>query len=56
MLAVGWAVAQPGVTAAIVGARRPDQVDGWLRRARSTLPPDVLEEIERAVAETGAGG
>ena len=56
VLAVGWAVAQPGVTAAIVGARRPEQVDGWLPAGALDLPPDVLEEIDRAVAETGAGG
>jgi aryl-alcohol dehydrogenase-like predicted oxidoreductase len=29
-VAVAWVLAQPGVTAAIVGARRPAQVDGWL--------------------------
>ena len=29
-VAVAWVSAQPGVTAAIVGARRPSQVDGWL--------------------------
>src|SRR3954453_6869040 len=29
-VAVAWALAWPGVTAAIVGARRPDQADGWL--------------------------
>ena len=28
-LAVAWVLAQPGVTAAIVGARLPRHVDGW---------------------------
>jgi aryl-alcohol dehydrogenase-like predicted oxidoreductase len=29
-VAVAWVLAVEGVTAAIVGARRPSQVDGWL--------------------------
>jgi aryl-alcohol dehydrogenase-like predicted oxidoreductase len=54
-LAVAWALATPGVTAAIVGARRPDQVDGWLPAAGVELTSDDLEAIERALADTGAG-
>jgi aryl-alcohol dehydrogenase-like predicted oxidoreductase len=54
-LAVGWTLAAPGVTAAIVGARRPEQVDAWLGAAGVTLSPDDLAEIESAVAKTGAG-
>ncbi len=29
-IAVAWTLATPGVTAAIVGARSPEQVDGWI--------------------------
>jgi aryl-alcohol dehydrogenase-like predicted oxidoreductase len=54
-LAVAWALAQDGVTAAIVGARRAEQVDGWLPASSLELSRDVLEEIERAVEETRAG-
>lgn len=54
-LVVAWAIAVPGVTAAIVGARRPDQVDGWLAAGDLELGDDVVAEIERAVEETGAG-
>jgi aryl-alcohol dehydrogenase-like predicted oxidoreductase len=54
-LAVAWAVAVPGVTGAIVGARRPAQVDDWLGAGDLELDQATLEEIERAVAETGAG-
>ena len=32
-LAVAWALAQEGVTAAIVGARRPQQIEAWLGAA-----------------------
>jgi aryl-alcohol dehydrogenase-like predicted oxidoreductase len=54
-LAVAWTLAVPGVTGAIVGARRPDQVDGWLPASDLDLGSDLLAEIESAVEETGAG-
>jgi len=54
-VAVAWVIAQPGVTAAIVGTRRPSQVDGWLPAGSLTLTWRDLEEIEAAVRETGAG-
>jgi len=54
-VAVAWVNAQPGVTAAIVGARRPSQVDGWLPAGSLTLTDRDLEEIRAAVRETGAG-
>jgi aryl-alcohol dehydrogenase-like predicted oxidoreductase len=53
-LVVGWTLHVPGVTAAIVGARTPDQVDGWTPAGDLDLSPDVLAEIELAVEETGA--
>ena len=54
-LAIAWACAVDGVTAAIVGARRPDQVDGWIGASDLELSSDVVEEIERIIQETGAG-
>lgn len=47
-LAVAWTLAVPGVTGAIVGARRPDQVDGWLAAGDLELDAETLAEIERA--------
>src|SRR5919204_5807790 len=38
-VAVAWVLAQPGVTAAIVGARRPSQVEGWAAAGTLTLTP-----------------
>jgi aryl-alcohol dehydrogenase-like predicted oxidoreductase len=35
--AVAWTLGFPGVTGAIVGARRPDQVDGWIAAAALEL-------------------
>ena len=54
-LAVAWALAVPGVTGSIVGARRPAQVGDWLGAADLELDQATLDEIERALAETGAG-
>jgi aryl-alcohol dehydrogenase-like predicted oxidoreductase len=54
-LAVAWTLAQPGVTGAIVGARRPDQVDGWAAAPALVLDGDTLGEIDRAIAASGAG-
>jgi aryl-alcohol dehydrogenase-like predicted oxidoreductase len=54
-LAVAWVLAIPGVTGALVGARRPDQLDSWLSAGSVELTPRDREEIEHAIAETGAG-
>ena len=54
-VAIAWTLAWPGVTGAIVGARRPAQVDGWLAAASLHLTPDDLDEIAGAIAATGAG-
>jgi aryl-alcohol dehydrogenase-like predicted oxidoreductase len=43
------------VTGAIVGARKPEQVDGWLPAGALTLTPLDLDEIAAAIASTGAG-
>jgi len=53
--AVAWTLAWPGVTGAIVGARRPDQVDAWLPAGTLALTADDLAEIAAAVEQTGAG-
>ncbi|HEY5169366.1 MAG TPA: aldo/keto reductase [Thermoleophilia bacterium] len=54
-VAVAWTLAWPGVTAAIVGARAPEQVDGWIGAASLKLTAADLDEIAAAVRETGAG-
>jgi aryl-alcohol dehydrogenase-like predicted oxidoreductase len=54
-VAIAWTLAWPGVSAAIVGARRPEQVDGWLPAARLELTGEDLGEIEAAILATGAG-
>ena len=54
-VAVAWTLAWPGVTAAIVGARSPEQIDGWIRAATLELTSADLDEIASAIARTGAG-
>ena len=54
-VAVAWTLAWPGVTGAIVGARSPQQIDGWIRAATLELSAADLDEIASAIARTGAG-
>jgi aryl-alcohol dehydrogenase-like predicted oxidoreductase len=54
-IAIAWTLAWPGVTGAIVGARRPAQVDGWLDAATLTLSTADVELIGRAIGWTKAG-
>jgi len=54
-VAVAWTLAWPGVTGAIVGARTPSQVDGWIGAATLELTAADLDEIAAAIARTGAG-
>jgi aryl-alcohol dehydrogenase-like predicted oxidoreductase len=54
-VAVAWTLAFPGVTAAIVGARSPLQVDGWLPAADMHLDERDMADIAAAIEKTGAG-
>ncbi len=54
-VAVAWTLSWPGVTAAIVGARSPQQVEGWIGAANLTLTRNDLDEIAGAIKRTGAG-
>jgi aryl-alcohol dehydrogenase-like predicted oxidoreductase len=54
-VAVAWVTAWPGVTAAIVGARSPQQVGGWIEAASLELTRANLEEIANAIEHTDAG-
>jgi aryl-alcohol dehydrogenase-like predicted oxidoreductase len=54
-VALAWTLVWPGVTGAIVGARTPAQVDGWIQAASLKLTDPDLEEIGVAVQRTNAG-
>ncbi len=54
-IAIAWTLTQPGVTAAIVGARTPEQVDGWIDAASLRLTPQDVQDIATAIDRTHAG-
>jgi len=54
-IAVAWTLSWPGVSGAIVGARTPAQVDGWLPAASVSLSSADLEEIASAATRLGVG-
>jgi aryl-alcohol dehydrogenase-like predicted oxidoreductase len=54
-VAIDWVLAWPGVTAAIVGARSPEQVDGWVDAGRIRLTEFDITEIASAATLIGAG-
>jgi aryl-alcohol dehydrogenase-like predicted oxidoreductase len=49
-VAVAWALAWPGVSGAIVGARNAEQVDGWLPAARWCCRPPTWTRSRRQSA------
>lgn len=51
-LAIRWCLDQPGVTVALCGARRPDQIEENAGGAGWTIAEADREEIEQAVTET----
>jgi aryl-alcohol dehydrogenase-like predicted oxidoreductase len=51
VVAVAWTLRNPAITAAIVGARRPDQVEGILPAATFRLSDAEAQRIEQWLAE-----
>jgi aryl-alcohol dehydrogenase-like predicted oxidoreductase len=54
-IAIAWTLSWPGISGAIVGARTPKQVDGWVGAASIHLTPQDLDDIATAIQQTGAG-
>ena len=54
-VAIAWTLGWTGVTGAIVGARSPAQVDGWIDATALQLGAEDFDEIARALERTGAG-
>ncbi len=50
-MAVAWILARPEVTSAIVGARRPSQIETSAPAGHIELSPKVLAEIDAVLAE-----
>jgi aryl-alcohol dehydrogenase-like predicted oxidoreductase len=55
LLAIAWTLSIPGVTGAIVGARRPEQVESWIDAARTTLDDTTMTRLEQCVRESRVG-
>lgn len=53
-VAIGWVLVWPGVSGAIVGARSPGQVDGWLAAADLVLDSADRADIAAAIERHGA--
>lgn len=54
-VAIAWVLSWPGVSGAIVGARSPQQVDGWIPAATLSLDATDLDAISDAIERSGAG-
>lgn len=54
-LAIAWTLAWPAVSGAIVGARTPEQVDGWIAAADVRLGDADLDAIAGLLEGHGAG-
>jgi aryl-alcohol dehydrogenase-like predicted oxidoreductase len=50
-LAISWVLRRSEVTAAIVGARKSDQIAETVQAAEWELSPEDLDEIEKLLAE-----
>jgi len=50
-VAIAWTLCHPGVTGAIVGARRPEQVDGIISAAEFRLTDSEVAELEEFLKE-----
>lgn len=54
-LAISWVLRRPEVMSAIVGARRPDQIEGTFQAADRELTSAEIDEIEELLARYEAG-
>lgn len=51
-LALSWVVSRPGITCAIPGATSPEQVEENAVAGERSLAADLMERIDRLLAET----
>jgi 1-deoxyxylulose-5-phosphate synthase len=49
-VAVAWVMANPAVTAPIIGASRPEQLDDTLRAAETPLPAELKAQLDELTA------
>jgi len=54
-LSVAWVMAQQAITAPIIGASRPDQLDASLAAVETTLDPDLLQRLDELTRDYRMG-
>jgi aryl-alcohol dehydrogenase-like predicted oxidoreductase len=54
VVAIAWTLQNPAITAAIVGGRRPDQVDGIIAAANFTLTADAKATLDSFLADNSS--
>ena len=54
-LAVAWVMANPLITAPLLGASRPEQLDATLAAAEYKLAPDLKQRLDELTAEYRKG-
>ena len=52
-LVINWTIHQSGITSALCGAKRPDQIRETAGGAGWQLTPEQLAEIQQALADRG---
>jgi aryl-alcohol dehydrogenase-like predicted oxidoreductase len=52
-LVIAWTIQRPGITAALCGAKRPEQIRETAAAMQVTLKAEQLARIERAIVERG---
>ena len=50
-LALAWVLRQPGVSSAIIGASRPEQVEQNVKASGLEIPQNILDEIDAVLEE-----
>ena len=50
---LNWTIHQPGITAALCGAKRPDQIHECAGASGWQLTPDQVAQIDEALADRG---
>jgi aryl-alcohol dehydrogenase-like predicted oxidoreductase len=48
-MAIAWVLREPGISSAIVGASRPEQVDENVAASGIELPPEALAKIDETL-------
>jgi aryl-alcohol dehydrogenase (NADP+) len=54
-LAVGWVLANPTITAPIIGASRPEQLGDSLKAVETPLPRDLKHRLDELTASYRMG-